>query len=92
MNDIIWKYRINDYLDKLTVKEYKAAIKIIPQVLDVSVNTFHNYRRIKIRDVQDIPYEIVRMLEILLEVKPGELENFKVSGESLKTLMKKGKY
>ncbi len=92
MNDIIWKYRINDHLDRLTLKEYRAAIKIIPKVLDVSVNTFHNYRRIKLRDKQDIPYEKVKMLENLFEVKTGELDNFRLQGASLRQLMKRGNY
>lgn len=92
MNEIIWKYKINCHLEKLTVKEYKAAIHIIPEVLDVAVNTFHNYRKIKLRDKQDIPYEKVKMLEILFGVKQGELENFTITGQPLSSLIKKGKY
>lgn len=92
MSEIIWKYKVNNHLEKLTVKEYKAAIRIIPEVLDVAVNTFHNYRKIKLHDTQDIPYEKVKMLEILFGVRPGELENFAITGEPLKALIKKGKY
>jgi hypothetical protein len=82
------KYKINDFLDSLTVKEYKFAMKHIPRILDVSMNTFHNYRKIKVGDRQDIPYEKVKLMEILFDVKSGGLENAKVTGKSLFQLFK----
>lgn len=88
MTKDIEKYRINELLDKLTVKEYKYALKKIPVILDVSMNTFHNYRRIRLGEVQDIPYEKVRILEILFNVNPGDLENQKMTGKSLVELIK----
>ena len=83
MTKDIDKYKINDFLDSLTVREYKFAMKQIPKILDVSMNTFHNYRRIKVGDRQDIPYEKVKLMEILFDLKSGGLENAKVTGKSL---------
>ena len=77
------KYKINDYLDKLTVKQYRRAVQIIPKVLGVSLNTFHNYRNILCDDVQDIPYEKVIVLEMLFEMMPGELSNNKIKVDKL---------
>lgn len=82
------KYRINAFMEGLTVREYKFAIKVIPQVLQVSVNTFHNYRRIRTGSKQDIPYEKVKLLELLFGVQSGALENSKIKGKSLTDLFK----
>ena len=84
MKEIPKKYRINTYLDTLTIKEHKEAMKLIPELLQISINTFHNYRRIKINDVQDIPYEKVRMMEILFEMGEGTLINYEIKGNPLK--------
>lgn len=88
MTKKIEKYKINEFLEKLTVKEYRFALKKIPVILDVSTNTFHNYRRILLGEVQDIPYEKVKILEILFNVKPGGLANQKLTGKSLVQLIK----
>lgn len=88
MSKSIEKYKINQFLDRLTVKEYKFAIKVIPKVLNVSMNTFHNYRRIGLEERQDIPYEKVKLMEILFDVESGALENTHVSGKSLFQLYK----
>ena len=76
MEQSVFKYRINELLNTLPVKEYRKAMRIIPRQLGISDKTFSNYRNIKIDDVQDIPHEKVALLEKLLDVKPGELENF----------------
>lgn len=88
MTENIEKYKINEFMDKLTVKEYKFALKMIPVILNVSMNTFHNYRRIRIGEVQDIPYEKVKLLEILFDIESGGLENQKITGKSLSELIK----
>ena len=88
MDKNIEKYKINDFLDRLTVREYKFAMKVIPEILDVSMNTFHNYRRIKVGEAQDIPYEKVKLMEILFGVESGGLENSNVTGKSLVELFK----
>lgn len=84
----IEKYKINDFLELLTVKEYRFAMRKIPGLLDVSVNTFHNYRRIKIEEPQDIPYEKIKILEILFGISNGALENKKITGKTLVQLRK----
>lgn len=83
----MYKYKIDECLMKLNVVEYSAARKIIPKVLGVSVNTFHNYRNIKSDEAMDIPYTLVRKLELLFELKREGLENFDVRGSKLKSLI-----
>lgn len=83
----MYKYKINEYLYNLNVLEYSAARKIIPRELDISSNTFHNYRSIKIDSPTDIPYEMVRKLEILFNMKRGGLENSVIKVKKLKTLI-----
>lgn len=83
----MYKYKINEYLYNLNVMEYSAARKIIPRELDISSNTFHNYRSIKINSASDIPYEMVRKMEILFNMKRGGLENSIIKIKKLKTLI-----
>lgn len=85
----MYKYKINEYLYNLNVVEYAAARKIIPKELDISLNTFHNYRNIRSDSDADIPYTIVRKLEILFNMKRGALENSVIKGNKLKTLISK---
>lgn len=87
----MYKYKINEYLYKLNVVEYSAARKIIPRELNISLNTFQNYRNIKIASDMDIPYAIVRKIEILFDMKRGALENSEIKGDNLKTLIDKEK-
>lgn len=83
----MYKYKINEYLYNLNVHEYSAARRIIPRELDISSNTFHNYRSIKIDSEVDIPYEMVRKLEIIFSLKRGGLENSVINAKKLKTLI-----
>ena len=83
----MYKYKINEYLYQLNVVEYSAARKIIPKELDISLNTFHNYRNIKSDALADIPYHLVRKMEILFNMKRGGLENIAIKGTDLKTLI-----
>lgn len=85
----MYKYKINDYLFTLNVVEYTAARKIIPKELDISLNTFQNYRNIKWDSDSDIPYALVRKMEILFNMKRGGLENSRITGSRLKTLIYK---
>jgi hypothetical protein len=71
-----YKYRINDMLGNLPMKDYRKALKVIPKTLGVSPNTFTNYRNIKLDDVRDIPHQKVSMLEAMFGLKPGGLKNF----------------
>lgn len=81
------KYKIDECMNGLNLPQYKAALRIIPELLGVAFNTFHNYRKLKIGDGQDIPYEMVRKMEQLFKLKEGELANFSVDCKSLKELM-----
>lgn len=85
----MYKYKINDYLYALNVVEYAAARKIIPKELNISLNTFQNYRNIKEDSDADIPYALVRKMEILFNMKRGGLENSEITGNRLKTLIYK---
>lgn len=83
----MFKYRINDFLIQLPMKDYRKAIKIIPKAIDVSLNTFSNYRNIKLSDDQDIPHQKVVLMERIFGLTPGELENFEPEYKSLKQLL-----
>lgn len=89
MTEIPKKYKIDDCLSQLTVKEYRMAVHIIPKILGVSLNTFHNYRNISVHDMQDIPYEKVLALEKLFGLKPGELINRSIRVGRLRDLLKR---
>ena len=80
------KYLIDAYLEEMTVKENKRAQELFPRLLKISVNTFRNYRNIKLSDHQDIPYEKVRMLEILLGIEPNSLLNYNPVGKSFRDI------
>ena len=83
----MYKYHINDILIQLPMKDYRKALKIIPKAINVSLNTFSNYRNIKLTDEQDIPHQKVVLLEKIFGLKPGQLENFKQEYKSLKQLL-----
>ena len=83
----MYKYRINELLLQLPMKDYRKALKIIPKALNVSVNTFLNYRNIKLADEQDIPHQKVVVLEKIFGLASGELANFKSEYKSLKQLL-----
>ncbi|MES2457655.1 MAG: hypothetical protein V4594_19010 [Bacteroidota bacterium] len=82
------KYRIEEEMVKLNLPGYKFALKVIPEILDIAFNTFHNYRKLRIGDKGDIPYEMVRKLEIIFQLKEGELANFSVECKGLQAMMK----
>ncbi|MEQ7798313.1 hypothetical protein ABDJ41_00765 [Pedobacter sp. ASV1-7] len=81
------KYKINDFLLRLPVPLYREAVKIIPGVLGVSTNTFHNYRNILINDIQDIPHEKVILFEKLFDLKAGGLINKELKCKTLTELL-----
>lgn len=69
------------------MKDYRKALKIIPQAINVSLNTFSNYRNIRLTDEQDIPHQKVVLLEKIFGLESGQLENFKPDYKSLKQLL-----
>lgn len=89
MSNKIRKYKINDFLLRLPVPQYREAIKILPKVLGVSLNTFHNYRNILLDDRQDIPHEKVILFEKLFEMDVGELMNKELRCRPLKELLQR---
>jgi len=80
------KYKINECLLKLPIHEHREAVRMIPKVIGISLNTFHNYRNILINDKQDIPHEKVIMLEKFFDLRFGELLNKRIKGISFREL------
>lgn len=76
------KYKINYYLSLLNNYQYKKALRLIPKALNIAKLTFYHYRRIQIGDRHDIPYEKVKMLEIILGATNG-LENYVIKAKHL---------
>lgn len=87
MNEQISKYRINEYLYNLNVWQYRKAIQLLPNLLGIPLNTFHNYRKILVDDVQDIPYEKVVLMEQLFDFEPGTLARQNPEARNLKELL-----
>lgn len=83
----MYKYKIHEFMENLTVRQYKFLNKLIPKVIDKSINTFNNYRNLQLQDEGDIPYETVRKLEILFGIDAGSLANYRIEGKNFKELM-----
>lgn len=81
------KYKIDEAIRALNLPDYKAALKIIPRELGIASNTFHNYRKLKVTDKTDIPYEMVRKLEIMFKMETGGLANQETRCEDLRNLI-----
>jgi len=81
------KYKIDEAMRRLNLPNYKAALRIIPRELGIASNTFHNYRNLKVTDKADIPYEMVRKLEIIFKMKTGELANSEIRCDELSVLI-----
>jgi hypothetical protein len=81
------KYKINECLLKRSIDHHREAIRKLPKYLGVSLNTLHNYRNILFSDSQDIPHEIVVLLEQLFELEPGRLLNKPIRGKTLDELI-----
>jgi len=75
----MYKYKIKEILEDMTVVEYKIMVKVLPKVLDIAHNTFYNYMKLDINDKRDIPYTVIVKCEKILGVKPGELANFPIT-------------
>ena len=86
------KYKINECLLKKPIDEHRYAVRVIPKLLGISLNTFHNYRNILWNDTQDIPHEIVTKFEQLFELHCGTLLNKKVKMPTLTELLDKELY
>lgn len=84
-----YKYKIEEFLENLPVKQNRILINQIPEILGISYNTFRNYCKIPLQSKKDIPYECVRKLEILFGMKHGELTNEEPIGEHYMELVNK---
>ena len=84
----IRKYRIEELLDYLPMKEYKFVMKILPGVLGVSPNTFRNYINLNEESSKDIPYQKVVAMERFFGIKEGDLANIKPWGKNFRELYK----
>lgn len=78
-------------MSKLNLTMYKMALKVIPEMLGIAFNTFHNYRKMKIGEKADIPYEMVRKLEIFFGLRSGGLANYNIVCKSLKQVLREDK-
>jgi len=81
------KYKIEEEMNKLNLKSYKAASRLIPKYLNIAFNTFHNYRKLPINGKADIPYATVIMLEGIFGLERGELANYPIAEKSLAQLI-----
>ena len=81
------KYKIEEEMNKLNLKNYKAASRLIPKYLNIAFNTFHNYRKLPIDGKSDIPYATVIMLEGIFGLETGQLANYPLERKSLDTLI-----
>ena len=86
------KYKINECLLRRPVDEHRHAVRIIPKLFGISLNTFHNYRNILWNDSQDIPHEIVVKFEQFFELQCGSLLNKRIRTASLAELVRKERY
>lgn len=80
------KYKINECMETLTFNQHKLIKRLLPEIIKVSINTFHNYRKLQLGDAKDIPCETVRILEQLFGLEIGGLANYEVHGKSCRAL------
>lgn len=86
---MMYKYKIEEFLENLPVKQNRVIVNQIPEILGISYNTFRNYCRIPFKSKKDMPYESVRKLEILFGMKQGELINTPLTGDHYLEVIKK---
>lgn len=86
--DELRKYKIEEEMNKLNLKNYKAASRVIPKHLNIAFNTFHNYRKLPLHGKADIPYSTVRMLEGIFGLEDGKLANYPIEMKSLEDLIR----
>ncbi|WP_316819488.1 hypothetical protein [Pedobacter gandavensis] len=86
------KYKIEEEMNKLNLKNYKAASRLIPKHLNIAFNTFHNYRKLPLSGKADIPYGTVVLLEGVFGLERGELANYPLEIKSLATLVSEESY
>lgn len=75
----------------LNFEDYSIAMKVIPKELNISANTFHNYRKLSLSSKSDIPYILIRRLENIFKLERGGLENFLLEFKDLAALIEESK-
>lgn len=83
----MFKYRINEVLANMPMKDYRKTLKVIPEAIGVSANTFSNYRNIKCNEDKDIPHQKVVLLERIFGLDSGGLDNFHVVHKPIRQLL-----
>ncbi|RZK76702.1 MAG: hypothetical protein EOO92_14195 [Pedobacter sp.] len=83
----VFKYKINECLLKFNVVDHKEIMRRLPDLLGISRNTFHNYRKLLSGSKQDIPHEKVVIFEDLFELGRGELLNDVIQTESIRVIL-----
>jgi len=83
----MFKYRINEVLVNMPMKDYRKTLKVIPEAIGVSNNTFSNYRNIRCNEEKDIPHQKVVLLEKIFGLGSGELDNFDVVYKPIRQLL-----
>jgi|WetSurMetagenome_2_1015567.scaffolds.fasta_scaffold03202_2 hypothetical protein len=71
-----YKYKIKEKLDKLSHKEYKSAINIIPKALKVHQRTFFRYMYTTVNEEYSMPVDHLARLAKFFNCKIDELLNF----------------
>lgn len=83
----MFKYRINEVLANMPMKDYRKTLKVLPEAIGVSANTFSNYRNIKCNEDKDIPHQKVLLLEKIFGLSSGELDNFHLVYKPIRQLL-----
>lgn len=85
--ETLMKYKLQEIINNLTKSEYSRVIKLIPELIGKCMNTFNSYVRIPLNAKKEIPYVIVRKLEIFFGLEIGGLYNIKIDGSYYKDLI-----
>ncbi|MBC7566196.1 MAG: hypothetical protein H7223_04450 [Pedobacter sp.] len=65
------KYKLEDYLNKLTHHEYRFARNVLPKVIGKCNNTLNNYINILSDSNEEIPYSVGLKLEQFFGIEHG---------------------
>ncbi|TDQ11330.1 hypothetical protein [Pedobacter metabolipauper] len=72
------KYKIEECLNRMNIREYKEARRILPGLIGKCINTLNNYRDILEDGNEEIPYGIGITLERFFGLETGKLSNIKI--------------
>ncbi len=72
----VLKYKIHDFLIKLSKEQYDECIKILPGQLGVTQRTFYRWKSLKINDTSEVPADKLFQLAKFFGVQMEEMFNF----------------